>query len=163
MADAHHLESLEEYAHKMRTQPDNAWLIRRIGDQMTAEVEQALKGKCRGGYQPSSAPGGSGRPLAIFPSPAGQQPVGRERALFCDPFPDAGPAIKRRGARVELQRSCPVEPDDGRVADAQSPGSGNGPGIGRRHPESPVLLGGFGRKRRVGRLGHRQLSGCRLD
>ena len=45
MAEVHQFESLEEYAHPMKTQPDDAWPLRRLGDQMTASVEQALKGK----------------------------------------------------------------------------------------------------------------------
>ena len=43
MAEAHQFETLEEYAYYMKTQPDNAWPLRRLGDQMTASVEQALK------------------------------------------------------------------------------------------------------------------------
>jgi len=45
MAEAHQFETLEEYACHMKTQPDNAWPLRRLGDQMTASVEQALMGR----------------------------------------------------------------------------------------------------------------------
>ena len=43
MAEAHQFQTLEEYAHHMKTQPDDAWPLRRLGDQMTASVEQVLK------------------------------------------------------------------------------------------------------------------------
>ena len=45
MAEAHQFGSLEEYARHMKTQPDNAWPLRRLGDQMRAAVEQTLKGR----------------------------------------------------------------------------------------------------------------------
>ena len=47
MAEAHQFQTLEEYACHMKTQPDNAWPLHRLGGQMTASVEQALKGKPR--------------------------------------------------------------------------------------------------------------------
>ncbi len=47
MSEAHQFGTLEEYAHHMKTQPDDAWPLRRLGDQMGASVEQALKGKPR--------------------------------------------------------------------------------------------------------------------
>ncbi len=47
MAEAHQFGSLEEYAAHMKTQPDNAWPLRRLGDQMRAAVEQAMKGRPR--------------------------------------------------------------------------------------------------------------------
>ncbi|MFQ6028639.1 MAG: hypothetical protein ACE5Q6_14225 [Dehalococcoidia bacterium] len=45
MEEAHQFGTLEEYAHHMKTQPDSAWPLRRLGDQMAASVERALKGK----------------------------------------------------------------------------------------------------------------------
>ena len=45
MAEAHQFETLEGYSIHMKTQPDSAWPIGRLGDQMKASVEQALKGK----------------------------------------------------------------------------------------------------------------------
>ncbi len=36
MAEAHQFQTLEEYASHMKTQPDDAWPIRRLGDQMRA-------------------------------------------------------------------------------------------------------------------------------
>ena len=45
MAEAHQFGSLEEYARHMKTQPDNAWPLRRLGDQIRAAVEQTLKGR----------------------------------------------------------------------------------------------------------------------
>ena len=45
MAEAHQSETLEDCAGHMRTQPDNAWPLQRLGDQMTASVEQVLKGR----------------------------------------------------------------------------------------------------------------------
>ena len=49
MAAAHQFGSLEEYAHHMKTQPDSAWPLRRLGVQMRVSVERALKGKPREG------------------------------------------------------------------------------------------------------------------
>ncbi len=45
MAEAHQFQTLEEYAGHMETQPDDAWPLRRLGDQMTASVKQALMGR----------------------------------------------------------------------------------------------------------------------
>ena len=48
MAEAHQFQTLEEYAAHMKTQLDDAWPLRRLGDQMRSSVEQALKGKPQG-------------------------------------------------------------------------------------------------------------------
>ena len=45
MAKAHSFENLTAYAQHLKTQPDSAWPLHRLGDQMTRSVEQALKGK----------------------------------------------------------------------------------------------------------------------
>ncbi len=47
MVEAHNFGSLEEYAAHMKTQPDKAWPLRRLGDQMRAAVEQTLKSRPR--------------------------------------------------------------------------------------------------------------------
>ncbi len=45
MAEAHEFQTLQEYAHHMKTQPGDAWPLRRLGDQMRASVKQALMGR----------------------------------------------------------------------------------------------------------------------
>ena len=45
MAEAHQFQTLQEYAHHMKTPPDAAWPLRRLGDQMRISVEQTVKGK----------------------------------------------------------------------------------------------------------------------
>ncbi len=45
MSGAHSFQTLEEYAAHMKGQPDNAWPLGRLGDQMKAAAEQSLKGR----------------------------------------------------------------------------------------------------------------------
>ncbi len=45
MMEAHQFGSLEEYAAHMKSQPDDAWPLRRLGDQMRAAVRQSFKGR----------------------------------------------------------------------------------------------------------------------
>ena len=45
LQDAHAYHTVADYLHYLQTQPDNAWPLRRLGEQMTASVEQTLKGK----------------------------------------------------------------------------------------------------------------------
>ncbi len=45
MAEAHQFQTLEEYASYIKTQPDDAWPLRRLIDQMTASVKQVLMGR----------------------------------------------------------------------------------------------------------------------
>ena len=45
MAEAHAFETVEEYARHLKGKPDSAWPLHHLGNQMTASVEQALKGK----------------------------------------------------------------------------------------------------------------------
>ena len=45
LQDAHSHHTMADYMHYLQTQPDNAWPLRRLGEQMTASVEQVPKGK----------------------------------------------------------------------------------------------------------------------
>lgn len=45
MAEAHKFDTLEGYALHMKNQPQSAWPLRRLGDQMRVSVEQSRKGK----------------------------------------------------------------------------------------------------------------------
>ena len=48
MADAHHqFETMEQYLHHLQGGPYSAWPLRRLGNQMTESVGQALKGKAK--------------------------------------------------------------------------------------------------------------------
>ncbi len=38
LVEAHQFQTLQEYAHHMKTQPDDAWPLRRLGDQLRASV-----------------------------------------------------------------------------------------------------------------------------
>ena len=81
--EAHGFNTIFEYIHHLKSQPDSAAPIPRLTDQVAEAVKQTLKGHPREAvrqaykdvlflfHRQSSAPGLQGRPVPVLSTPAG--------------------------------------------------------------------------------------------
>ena len=80
--EAHGFNTIFEYIHHLKSQPDSAAPIPRLTDQVAEAVKQTLKGHPREEIDKASAPGLQGRPVPILLAPTDQRQVGHRMERY---------------------------------------------------------------------------------